>query len=212
MCYFKSNITKYGNGCLDEQLKKYDKIMFYDDDNDLKKKIDYDLFDQTDNYPIVTGFTVKRKIDQEYKDITQNLWEFYYEYIKKNKIIPVDSCLKKAMENNDKDQIYNLDYSCGTLEIYNLNFFRNSKWENFIKSVNLYGGNYKFRWGDMQISNLFVRTFYKNPICNLNLLESEILKQKIDGSDEFVYYKNLDKYNSKIFSFLLKIKKFILAS
>ena len=39
MCYFKTNITKFGNlGCLDKSLKKYDKLMFYDDDNELKKK------------------------------------------------------------------------------------------------------------------------------------------------------------------------------
>ena len=40
MCYFKTNINKFGlNGCLDIRLKDYDKLMFYDDDAELKKKL-----------------------------------------------------------------------------------------------------------------------------------------------------------------------------
>lgn len=209
MCYFKSNITSFENGCLNKKLSKYDKIMFYDDDNDLKKNIKYDFFDIAEDYPITTGFVVKRKMDREYQDITENLWNFYFNYIKQNNLTPLDLNLKNSIINNDEKIIYDLEYSCGTLEIYNLNYFKNINWEKYIKEVNKFGGNYKYRWGDMQISNLFVRTFFKNPIFNLNLLQNEILKQKIKGSDEFVYYKSLDQYNSKIFKLLIKIKKFI---
>ena len=57
MCYFKTNITKFGSkGCLDKKLEKYDKLMFYDDDRELKNKIDYDLFNLSNEYPIVTDF------------------------------------------------------------------------------------------------------------------------------------------------------------
>ena len=210
MCYFKTNITKFGfKGCLNEKLKKYSKLLFYDDDNDLEKKIEFDFFDYAINYPIVTGFTSKRRNDEEHRDITQNLWKFYSNYIKNNNLKPIDIKLNSAIINNNENVIYDLEYSCGTFEIYNLELINNTHWENYLDNVNLYGGNYKYRWGDMQVTNLFVRTFFKNPIYNLDLVKNKILNNKIEGSNEFIYFKTFDKYNSKIFNYLLRLKKTI---
>ena len=210
MCYFKTNITKFGfKGCINIKLKKYSKLLFYDDDNDLEKKIDFDFFDYAINYPIVTGFTIKRKGDQEHKDITQKLWSFYSDYIKNNNIKPVNKILSSAIYNDNENAIYDLEYSCGTFEIYNLKLINNVHWKKYLDSVNLFGGNYKYRWGDMQVSNLYMRTFFKNPIYNLNLIKKKILNNKIKGSNEFIYFGSLDKYNSRLFKYLLKLKKII---
>ena len=210
MCYFKTNITGFGHiGCLDAQLKKYDKLMFYDDDNELKQKINYDLFDSSNDYPIVTGFLTKRKSDSEMKDITQNLWNFYKKFINYHNISPKNQMLKKAIETNNSDVIFDIPYSCGALEIYNLKLLNNDFWNLYINEANKFGGNYKYRWGDMQVINLFVRTFFDKPILNLNLLEKEILNNKINGSDHFIYFNNLDVYQSKIFKLLVKLKHFI---
>ena len=210
MCYFKTNITKFGNlGCLDKSLKKYDKLMFYDDDNELKKKINYDLFDFSEKYPIVTGFLTKRKADQEHKDITQNLWDFYYKFIKNNNLVPIDNNLKQAIEDKNPKIIYDLEYTCGALEIYNLNLIRNNYWDNYLDSSNLYGGNYKYRWGDMQVTNLFVRTFFEKPIMDLDYVKNETLNFKIKGSDQFIYHGYRNIYNSKIFNLLVRLKKII---
>ena len=210
MCYFKTNITKFGlKGCLDKELEKYDKIMFYDDDNELKNKIDYDLFNLSNEYPIVTGFLTKRKADQELRDITENLWIFYQEFINKNKITPLNELLREAIKKNNSEVIYDLEYTCGALEIYNLKLIKNRFWSKYLDEANNFGGNYKYRWGDMQVINLFVRTFFNKPILNLDLINKGILNNKIEGSDHFIYFNNLDIYNSKFFNYFVKLKKFI---
>ena len=110
---------------------------------------------------------------------------------------------------NDEKEIYKLTWSCGYLEVYNLKLIQNKYWKNYINLANEFGGNYKHRWGDFQLINLFVRTFFENPIKDLNLVKKNILNPKIQGSDEFIYYKSLDSYNSKLFKFLIKLKKII---
>ena len=210
MCYFKTNITKFGfKGCLDKKLEKYDKLMFYDDDNELKEKINYDLFDLSIEYPIVTGFLTKRKADQEHRDITENLWLFYKEFIKKNNINPINELLSKAINRDDPEVIFDLEYSCGTLEIYNLKLIKNEYWNLYLDQANYFGGNYKHRWGDMQVTNLFVRTFFQKPILNLDLINKGILNNKIEGSSQFIYFDSLDVYSSRLLNYITKLKKFI---
>ena len=210
MCYFKTNITKFGNkGCLDVRLQKYDKLMFYDDDNELKVKIDYDLFDLSSDYPIVTGFLTKRSGDQEMKDVTENLWLFYSKFIKDNNINPKNKILRDAIKTDDSNAIYDLAYTSGAFEIFNLKLINNNFWNLYLDQANKFGGNYKYRWGDMQVTNLFVRTFFEKPILNLDLIQKEILNNKIDGSDQFIYFNNTDVYNSILFKYIVKLKKFI---
>ena len=210
MCYFKTNITNFGfKGCLDIRLRNFEKLMFYDDDAELKKKIDFDFFDLSNNYPIVTGYTTKRKADREHKDVTENLWLFYKQFIKKNNIKPLNKILHKAIINDDEEAIYNLEYTCGALEVYNLKLIANNFWSKYIGDVNNFGGNYKHRWGDMQVVNLFTRTFFENPILNLDLVNKGFLNQKIKGSEHFIYFNKSDIYSSRFYNFILKLKKII---
>ena len=76
------------------------------------------------------------------------------------------------------------------MEIYNLKLIKNRFWNNYLNEANHFGGNYKYRWGDMQVINLFVRTFFNKPILNLDLINKEILNNKIEGSDQFIYFNN----------------------
>ena len=157
----------------------------------------------------MTGYTTKRKADREHKDITEKLWFFYKQFIDKNKIRPINNILSKAIISDDEEAIYNLEYTCGALEIYNLKLITNNFWDQYINEVNIFGGNYKYRWGDMQVINLFVRTFFENPILNLDLINKDIFNSKIQGSSQFIYFGKNDIYNSRLFSFILKLKKII---
>ncbi len=210
MCYFKTNITKYGfKGCLDKQLEKYDKLMFYDDDCELIEKVDFDLFDLSNEYPIVTGYLTKRKVDQELRDITENLWEFYKKFMKNKNIVPKNNLLREAIAKDNPEVVFDLSYSCGALEIFNIKLFNNKYWESYLDAVNHFGGNYKYRWGDMQVTNLFSRTFFDKPIYNLDFINKGILNSKIKGSEQFIYFGSLDSYSSKLFNYIVKFKKFI---
>ena len=54
MCNFLTNINSYGKtGCISYKLKKYDNLMFLDDDIYFKKKIKFDLFDYLEKYQSV---------------------------------------------------------------------------------------------------------------------------------------------------------------
>ena len=59
----------------------------------------------------------------------------------------------------------------------------------------------------MQVINLFVRTFFKNPILNLDLINKGFFNNKIQGSNEFIYFGENDVYTSKVFKFILNLKK-----
>ena len=63
----------------------------------------------------------------------------------------------------------------------------------------------------MQVVNLFTRTFFENPILNLDLVNKGFLNQKIKGSEHFIYFNKSDIYSSRLYNFILKLKKIILA-
>ena len=61
----------------------------------------------------------------------------------------------------------------------------------------------------MQVTNLFVRTFFQKPIFNLDLINKGILNNKIEGSSQFIYFDSLDVYSSRLLNYITKLKKFI---
>jgi hypothetical protein len=207
MCYFLTNITNFGHeGCISSELENYENLMFYDDDIHYKTEIKFDLFESLTDYPLVTAFTSKLEKNETNLACVENLWEFYKNYIALNKIIPKDKLLSSAITSNDDNVLFQLDHSSGCMELYNMKKFKNDNWYNFINEVNKYGGNYKFRWNNNFIINLYLRTYYDDPIKNLNLLENEIIDIKFPGSDQFIYFDYKDYYNSKSFKFLVDLK------
>ena len=208
MCHFLTNINSYGNiGCIGKELKKYDSLMFFDDDIYFKKKIDYDLFKYLEKYPAVTGFTSKLKRNHNAFAVTENLWDFFKSYIIKNNISPKDKNIKESLSDKDDKIINKLDWSCGSFDIYDIKKLESKNWSEYLNEINSYGGVYKFRWNNGYTINLFLRTHFDEPLYNLNFLEKGVIDTKIEGSDEFIYHGYKNYYNSKIFRFFLDLKK-----
>ena len=179
MEHFVINITSFGKkGCLVKELSQYDKLMRIDDDSYFKSKIDFDFFDILDKYPFATGYTWSN-YDYRVQDTREFLWKFYKKYINDFKLVPKSKNIQIALKRNDERGMHNLAWSAGNLNLYNMDFFKNSNtWADFLKLVNNYGGAYKHRWGDIPIIGLFGHTHFETPVYDLKLKEKNLYDNK----------------------------------
>jgi hypothetical protein len=161
---FWLNLTSYGEiGCLVAELKNYDFLMRIDDDSNFKKKIDFDLFDKLEEYPIASAYMYNRYTDRV-RDTRIGLWEFYKDYLKKFNYTPKNSILRKAVEDDNEMMMHKLYWTAGNCNLYNIKEFKKKPWEEYKKELNDFGGHYKNRWGDLETIGLFCYThFEKNP-------------------------------------------------
>lgn len=205
MCHFLLNITKFGNqGCFVNELKNYDSIMWIDDETYFKEKINENFFKFSSKFPLVTASMTELKKTKTNLAVTENLWKFYRNYILKNNIEPKSEILKNAIIQNDEDVIFGIDWPCGSTEIFNLNFFKNKEWKNYLDAINLYGGIYKYRWNPGYLINLYLMTFYEKHTYDLDYFKRDIVNFKIPGSNTPVYYNYPDIYNSKFLRFFYR--------
>ncbi len=182
---FTSNLTSYDEyGCITSDLKKYDYLMRIDDDSWFKKKINFNLFDSVKSHPIATGYTWNY-INSNILHTRENLWNFYIDYIKKNNIKPKNEILLKAVNENDENQMHKLLWTAGNCNLYNIKMINNSDWKKFIKAVNENGGQFKYRWTDLEVIGLYAYTYFDNPIYDLKIKENGFYENKFNN---FIYY------------------------
>lgn len=200
MIYFKSNMSLFGDWkCKNEFLKKYDYLMIIDDDSWLKQKIEFDFFDKLNEFPLATAVSGIYK-DRNLSRTRENLLKFIRDYVNKEKVDVKNQTLKDILKLNDDDALTELTYSIGNLDLFDLRIFKSKKYEKYIKSVNHFGGQYKYRWGDIEITNLFVHMYYEKGIYSYNLTDKIYSPQYPDVKPVFFKQKNfLFKIISKFF-------------
>ena len=157
----------------------------------VKKKIEYDLFDNLREYPFATGYQSMTQINQNIYDTRIGLWNFYKRYIKENNVIIKNSDLNKAYKNNDEELMHRLDWSCGNLNLYDLNYFSKYKFNEFSNKVLQNGGSYKNRWGDIEVLGLFAYTYFDKPLLNLNLKDKGFYHNKIGKQVAYFKHQNI---------------------
>lgn len=211
MCYFASNITSFGKkGCLVKELKNYDYLMRIDDDSLLTKKINFDLFDKLEKYPLATG-RLKISNRKDYLLIRENLLNFLKKFFISRKIKIKNAILNKALKKNDENYLLTIPYSLGNFDLYNMKIIKASIFKQYIKKVNLFGGQYKYRWGDIEIINLFFYAFYKKPIYDFKFGKN-IYIDKVKNAQAIYHSPFSEKYNlnlNGIYNFYLHIRKII---
>tara|TARA_A100001015_G_scaffold296264_1_gene376330 strand:+ start:85 stop:1026 length:942 start_codon:yes stop_codon:yes gene_type:complete len=211
VCYFTSNVSSFGKkGCLCKKLKKFDYIMRLDDDVWFRKKINFDFFKKIKKYHMATGVltvTKSRKIHLT----REKLFSFIKNFTKRNKISIKNNLLKKIIKSNNEKNLFELPYSMGNFEIYNMKIFKSKKFRKFIFSINRFGGQYKYRWADYDITNLFLYIYFKNPILDLNISEKFLKSSHPEAKriiDEMGFLQKINNFIIKRFKrFLYKIKK-----
>ena len=111
--------------------------------------------------------------------------------------------------NNEKN-LNELPYSMGNFEIYNMRIFKSKKFRKFIYGINRFGGKYKYRWADYDITNLFLYIYFKNPILDLNISEKFLKSSHPEAKriiDETGFLQTINNFIIKRFKrFLYKIK------
>lgn len=175
---FMTNITSFGKvGCPVQELSNYDYLMRIDDDSNFMKKIDFDLFDVLEKYPVATGYMYNNFTDRM-RDTRLGLWDFYKSYLKKFNYIPKNIQLRKAVEDDNENLMHTLYWTCGNCNLYNIKAFLNSHWENYQKELNNFGGDYKFRWGDLEVITLFAYTHFDRDPYNFDLKKKGLYNDK----------------------------------
>ena len=211
MCYFASNITSFGKkGCLIKELKNYDYLMRIDDDSLVKKKINFDLFDKLEKYPLATG-RLKISNRKDYLLIRENLLNFLKKFFISKKIKIKNAILDEAVKKNDENYLLRIPYSLGNFDLYNMKIIKASIFKQYIKKVNLFGGQYKYRWGDIEIINLFFYAMYKKPIYDFKF-GKDIYIDKVKNAQTVYHSPFTEKYNlnlNGIYNFYLKVRKII---
>ena len=213
---FVSNITSYNKyGCITDHLKKYKYTMRIDDDSWFKKKIDFNLFEILNNYPMATAYTWNY-VNENVINTREKLWDFYLDYIKKKKITPKNISLRTAVEQNDEQKMHKLLWSAGNCNLYNIELFKKNNWEEYIKAVNDSNGQFKYRWGDIEVIGLFIYTFFENPLYDFDLIKKKLYLNKFYKSKYYLLSimapSPEDKFNInfiifKIFYMVSKILK-----
>lgn len=186
MEYFSSNFHKFGEkGCVTEDLKGYDYIARIDDDSWFKEKIDFDFFDDLEEYPLSTGFTWNH-CGPNHIQTRENLWGFYKAYLKKYDISTdsiKDEQLRNAVENNYELGMHTLRWSCGNFNAYNVKAFLDAGFEQWMDEVNKFGGLYKHRWGDLETLGLFAYTFLDNPLHDWDFRGKGVYEPKLPETE-----------------------------
>ena len=197
MCNFTSNIASFGKtGCLGLGLKKYDYLLRIDDDSWFRKKITFDFFNKLKKYPMATARLDKTQ-NSKIHLTREKLFFFLKKFIKKNKINVANYELRLALNSGDEKKLFNLPYSMGNFDLYNMKYFKSKQFSKFINAVNAYGGVYKYRWADYDLINLYLYLYHKDPIANLNLSE------KIYKSSHIKSKKILHTEHKGVFGFSL---------
>ena len=185
--------------CEEQFLKQYDYLMIIDDDSWFKKKIEFDFFDKLDEFPLATAVSGVYE-EKNLSRVRENLLKFIKSFIDKENIDVKNQSLKDILKYENDDALTKLTYSIGNLDLFDLRVFRSQKYQKYIQSVNNFGGQYKYRWGDIEITNLFVHLYYENGIFNFNLTE-DVYGPQHPGTKP-VYF-NQNKY--LIFTLILRI-------
>ncbi len=175
---FMTNITSFGKlGCPVKELESYDYLMRIDDDSNFKKEINFDFFDVLKNYPIATGY-MYNNFTHRMRDTRLGLWDFYKKYLKKYGYTPKNKQLKNAVENDNESLMHTLYWTCGNCNLYNIKAFLNSPWNEYLNELNNFNGDYKFRWGDLEVITLFAYTHFDKDPFNFNLKEKDLYEDK----------------------------------
>ncbi len=209
MCYFASNITSFGKrGCLVKELSNYDYLMRMDDDSLIKKKIDFDLFSKLKKYPLGTArLNINNK--KYYLLVRENLLIFLKNFFSSRKIKIRNKLLSQAIKKENENLLLKIPYSLGNFDLYNMKIVKSSIFKEYISQVNLFGGQYKYRWGDMEIINLFFYAFYNMPIYNFKFSKN-IYDDKVPEATPVYHSPFTEKYNlnfNNLYSFYLKLRK-----
>jgi hypothetical protein len=155
MCHFTSNMYGYEN----TDLHKYEYLMTHDDEAGYIQDATFDPIEIMENREELMGALSYRvagikdgKPHQGYIDGSLNLWSFVKGYLRNYKITPKLPQMVEILNNPDMEWRH---LPQPDTYVIKTKMFETETWKNWIKAVNKFGGNYKYRWGDCLVLGMY---------------------------------------------------------
>jgi len=161
MCHFTSNMYGYEN----TQLENYEYIMTHDDEAGFLKELPYNPVEVMDQRPELMGalsLRIPTKIHQGHRDTSVGLWDFIKKYTEEKKIIIVNKNMR-ALLNDPSAPINCLYMGWPDTYVIKTKMFELDSWKCWIKAVNEFGGNYRYRWGDCLVFGMYYYIHHGTP-------------------------------------------------
>lgn len=177
--YFWNNFMNY------PELSSFDFVMRIDDDSWFKKKdATHDLFEELikkkSNFG--TGF-IWNHFNKNHIETRVNLFSWTKNYIYKYNYPIKNKKMKEIIETNNEEKFHGLNWSCGNLNVYNMDMFKSEEWKIFNNEFNNYNGGYRFRWGDCEVIGIFYYIHYEDDLINFNLKNQDIYSPQLPGTN-----------------------------
>jgi len=139
------------------EISKYDYVLKMDDDHFFIKNPGFDLFKfMADNKYKFGAFSVEKNDSERQRECQIGLRELAKEYLRENNLWPQSRSLDKQ---GNWDSRISRDPTIWAMDI-----FKNQNWRNWWNKVNLSGGIYKYRWGDLEIHALYLRMYFPDSV------------------------------------------------
>lgn len=134
-------------------IAEYDYALKMDDDAFIVECIDFDLFEFVRERGIrIASFGYKLQSTERVRQTQIGLRELLVSYIRKHNIVPQSRAIDR--EGNWKGTGVFVPI------IWDLRIFRTKEWNQWWDAVNESGGIYEYRWGDLEIHEIFLQMHY----------------------------------------------------
>jgi alpha 1,2-mannosyltransferase len=135
MCrFFSGEIFK------NENLKEYKYVWRLDTDSYILSQINYNVFHKLKNSNCIYGYI---NIQHDHPGVIEGLWEYSKEYFSK---INKDHIFQENNINKYKNRVFYTNF-----EIYDMDWFNRSEYQDYYHYIDSTGGIYTNRWGDASI-------------------------------------------------------------
>jgi hypothetical protein len=134
-------------------VAQYDYGLKMDDDTFFVKKVPNDILLEASKNGYVYSPSDTMSFNRERARQTQvGIRDLFKEYLSEENLVPVSDSIDETGEWNG-DGPYDPT-------VWDFRIFRDEKWDVWWRKVDESGGMYKYRWGDLEVHTLFVKTHY----------------------------------------------------
>ena len=163
-----------------KELEKYEFLMRFDDDSWFKKEFGFNLIDKFIEEETKRGGEIYcinsyfwgagSDFNHRHSNTRENLFKFFVSYTNENEVLIKNEKARQVINNLDELAFHSLGWK-SDLNVWRNGFNKEKKWKSWIKAVTDYGGSFKYRWGDIEIQQLYSHMYFKDGIVDLDLKE-----------------------------------------
>ena len=154
-------------------LSDFDYALQIDDDVALLAPLELDVFSLVKTSAGFFGTSATSSfVSARQKDTREKLFEFVQTYVKDRGISVVNKDLRHALRSNNEESFHRLVWSSCNFNVYVMAEFRTARWLDWAEAVNGEGGQYKYRWGDIEIIGIYGYLYFENPLVDFGMEQS----------------------------------------